>query len=239
MECREALNLLNKIFVGEKRDGTYEIHRSVYSPRSNKYKNMIQVEFENIFDKAMRTFTCRVKSGFVTDINLWNFINKWADTNILIKPQNILLGGEVYYIKDPENVVAGSSSVVVVAGDGTLIADGSFQIVAYNNIKVCKMTDARVDSWDNVTVSVNPIGALGEMNNNQSKQVEHAKLMQTFTVNLAEYCENQGIKLGTDVVVSELHDSVEILCDPNLPAIHHNTLIKMLAELTEAIKTTI
>jgi hypothetical protein len=146
--------LINKIFIGVKRDGTYEVHRSVYSPRGNKYKSLIQVEFENMFDPDNRKFTCRVEHGFTTNESLWNFINDWAASNILVEPQDVVLGSAVYYIKDPDKTIAGPGSVVVVTGNGSLIAEESFQIVAYGKITVYKKTNARVDAWDNVTISM-------------------------------------------------------------------------------------
>lgn len=145
--------MLNKIFVGMKRDGTFEVHRSLYSPRGEKYKTVIQVEIENVFEPEKRTFSCRVEGGFSTDERLWDFIKQWAVSNIIIDPSNITLGPSVYFIKDPDNTIAGPQSVVIATGSGTLIADGSFQITAYGEIMVYKKAGERVDAWENVTVN--------------------------------------------------------------------------------------
>ena len=144
--------MLNKIFIGVKRDGGYEVYRSMYAPKGKKYRTVIQVEFENMFEPASRTFSCRVESGIVTDQALYDFINEWVDTHILVDPTDVELKSEVYYIKNPNNVFAGSGCVLVVTGDGEITADDSFQIVAYENVKIYRKSPLRVDAWNNVTL---------------------------------------------------------------------------------------
>jgi hypothetical protein len=73
------------------------------------------------------------------------------------------------------------------------------------------------------------------MNQNQKEQVREADLIRQFINKLLSYCNEHNLKLGEDLSIGEVHDSIQIHMRDHVPTEHQVNVETMLKELQTAL----